>query len=218
MRSRHPVSRVRSWWRRLPARIVLGAGVAVVAIAGLAWQHYHQQVSTGHAQPPQPTVSAPSPAVPGPGDLGDTSVGQLDPPTVTLDANSAADARVVVTRFATNFGSPNGNRDDWLARISPDVSAQLVEQYRLTDIRNVTQAAMTAVDGPVRQEPASLDFDVTYDDGSRIEVDVETGPDGWKAINVVPLSSNGLPAPSSDVAGQQPAVAAAVSGSAQETR
>jgi hypothetical protein len=183
------------------ARLVVGAVVAVVAIAGLAWQHYHQQASAGQDKAPA-SVSAPAPPAPVPGDLGDSTFGQLAPPTVTLDANSVADARAVVTRFATNFGSPNGNQADWLARISPDVSVQLDEQYRLTDIRNVTQAAVTAVDGPVAQAPASLTFDATYDDGSRIEVRMETGPDGWKAVNVLPLSSNGLPAPSGDLAGQ----------------
>ena len=216
MRTRDVVLRVRSWWHRLPARIVLGVAVAVVAIAGLAWQHYHHQPDSARTAPPQATVSAPPPAAPAPGDLGDISAGQIDPPTVSLDANSAADARAVVTRFATNFGSPNGNQADWLARISPDVSAQLIEQYRLTDIRNVTQAAVTSVDGPVAQEPASLTFDVSYDDGSRIEIRMETGPDGWKAVNVLPLDSNGLPAPSGGVAGQQAPAPAAPSGAEDE--
>lgn len=204
MRSNNVIARIQSWWRRVPARIVLGAAVAVVAIAALAWQHYHhqQQAVAGHT-PPAATVNAPAT-----GDLGDNRFEQLAPPTVTLDANSAADARAVATRFATNFGSPNGNRDDWLARITPDVSVQLVEQYRLTDIRNVTQATVSVVDGPVRQEPAGMTFDVSYDDGSRIEVRMETGPDGWKAVNVLPLSSNGLPAPASDLPGTRPAPAA----------
>lgn len=183
------------------ARLVVGAVAAAAVIIGLAWHHHHE-VTAGQQQHPTTAVSAPVPAAPDPADLGDTSFEQLAPPTVALDAGSIADTRAVVTRFATNFGTPNGNQDDWLARIRPDVSIQLIEQYRLTDIRNVTQAAVTAVDGPVAQEPASLTFDVTYDDGSRIEVRMETGPDGWKAVNVLPLSSNGLPAPSGDLAGQ----------------
>ena len=106
------------------------------------------------------------------------------PPTITTDAASQDAARATAQRFATNFGTPNGNRDDWLARICPDVSAQLAEQYRLTDIRNVTQADVTSVDGPVRQEPGTITFDVDYSDGSRIEIRLETGTEGWKVINV----------------------------------
>lgn len=178
---------------RLPRpRVLIAAIIAVAAIAGLIWQHYHQQPDASTPSPPAASVNTPT-QTPG------SSFEQLAPPTVSMDANSAADAKAVVTRFATNFGSPNGNHDDWLARLTPDVSVQLIEQFRLTDIRNVTQAAVAVVDGPVRQEPASMTFDVTYDDGSRIEVRVETGPAGWKAVNVLPLSSNGLPAPSADL-------------------
>lgn len=197
-------------------RVLLVVGVVTVAaaIVGLAWHHH---MTAGQPQHPTAATSAPAPAAQAPADLGDISAGQLVPPTVSVDANSVADARTVVTRFATNFGSPNGNRDDWLARISPDVSAQLVEQYRMTDIRNVTQAAVSAVDGPVRQGPASVTFDVTYDDQSRVEIRMETGPDGWKAVNVLPLNSNGLPAASDEASAQQPPVAAAPT-SAEETK
>jgi hypothetical protein len=139
-------------------------------------------------------------------------VGQLAPPTITSDDPASQDAaRATAQRFATNFGTPNGNRDDWLARIAPDVSAQLAEQYRLTDIRNVTQADVTSVDGPVRQEPGTLSFDVDYSDGSRIEIRLETGTEGWKVINVVPLTSNGVrPAP--DDVLEQPSQTAPTSG------
>lgn len=213
MRIQQLASWARSWWLRLPGRYLLGAVMVTVAIGGLAWQHHRDE--TEASEPAQaPPVNAPAEAH---GDLGDTSVGELAPPTVSVDANSVADARTIAGRFATNFGSPNGNRDDWLARISPDVSPQLVEQYRLTDIRNVTQAAVSAVEGPVRQGPASVTFDVTYDDQSRIEIRMETGPDGWKAVNVLPLSSNGLPAPSDEPSAQQPPAAAGPT-SAEETR
>ncbi|OKH76748.1 hypothetical protein EB73_02320 [Mycobacterium sp. SWH-M3] len=79
----------------------------------------------------------------------------------------------------------------------------------MTDIRNVNQASVSAVDGPVRQGPASTTFDVTYDDQSRIEVRMETGPDGWKAVNVLPLNSNGLPAPGEASGDPQPPANAA---------
>lgn len=201
---------------RIPKALwVLGAVVCVAAVVGLAWHHH--QSTVGQQQQPTTAVSAPVQAAPDPADLGDTSAGQLAPPTVSVDASSMADARTVVTRFATNFGSPNGNRDDWLARITPDVSAQLVEQYRMTDIRNVTQAAVSAVDGPVRQGPASVTFDVTYDDQSRVEIRMETGPDGWKAVNVLPLDSNGLPAPGEASGDPQPPANAAPT-STEETK
>ena len=55
---------------------------------------------------------------------------------------------------------------------------------------------MTSVDGPVRQEPGTITFDVDYSDGSRIEIRLETGTEGWKVINVLPLTSDGVrPAP-----------------------
>ncbi|MEW2484211.1 hypothetical protein AB0876_31960 [Mycobacterium sp. NPDC049093] len=203
-----------SFMRSRRARIAAGAVVAAVAIVGLAW-HHHREATVGQAQPSNPAVNAPASTTPDPADLGDISAGQLVPPTVNVDASAVADARTVVTRFATNFGSPNGNRDDWLARITPDISAQLVEQYRLTDIRNVTQAAVSAVDGPVHQGPASVTFDVTYDDQSRIEIRMETGQQGWKAVDVLPLSSYGLPATSGEAIGQSPADAGPTS--AEET-
>lgn len=138
---------------RLPRpRVLIAAIIAVAAIAGLIWQHYDQQPDAGTPSPPAASVSTPA-QTPG------STFEQLAPPTVSMDANSAADAKAVVTRFATNFGSPNGNHDDWLARLTPDVSVQLIEQFRLTDIRNVTQAAVAVVDGPVRQEPASMTFE-----------------------------------------------------------
>ena len=73
------------------------------------------------------------------------------------------------------------------------MSAQLAEQYRLTDIRNVTQADVTSVDGPVRQEPGTLTFDVDYSDGSRIEIRLETGTEGWKVITGLSLGVRPAP-------------------------
>ena len=135
--------------------------------------------------------------------MGDApAVGQLTPPTLTADAASQDAARAAAQRFATNFATPNGNRDDWLARISGDVSDQLAEQYRLTDIRNVTQADVTSVDGPVRQEPGTITFDVDYSDGSRIEIRLEAGTEGWKVIDVLPLTSLGVRAAPDDVTEQ----------------
>ena len=218
MRTHDAPTRPRLRWGGPRWRILLGAAVAVVAIVGLAWQH-HQQHNTAAPTTPAQTTTAVAAPPPDPGDLGDVSAGQLEPPTVRVDVGAVAAARDVVTRFATNFGSPNGNRDDWLARISPDLSGQLIEQYRLTDIRNVTQAAVSAVDGPVRQAPASVTFDITYTDGSQIEVRLETGPDGWKAVDVVPRNSDGLPAPADTTSGDpQTSPVPAGATSTQESR
>ena len=188
--------RLRIGWRRVPLRIRVGVLVGVIAVAGLMFQHHtHTEQLGGRAATPQVTSSATTPANPAqvgaapPDDGGaDTSVGQTAPPTVVPDASVDA-ARATAQRFATNFASPNGNFDDWLARISPDLSAQLQEQYRLTDIRNVTQATVAAVSGPVSQLPGTMAFQVTYSDGSRIEIRVEMGVEGWKVINVLPLNS-----------------------------
>jgi hypothetical protein len=188
-----PARRIAAGWRRIPRRALMGVAVALAAIAALAWQHHSHAAAKPHAVPPPAAAVAGSAP-----DMGDApAVGQLAPPTLGPNDAAAQDAaRAAAQRFATNFATPNGNRDDWLARISPDVSAQLAEQYRLTDIRNVTQADVTSVDGPVRQEPGTITFDVDYSDGSRIEARLEAGTEGWKVINVLPLTSLGVrPAP-----------------------
>ena len=191
-----PARRIAAWWPRIPRRALLGVAVALTAVAALAWQHHSDAAAKPHHEQ-RPAASAPaSPAAGAPSDAAAPPVGQLAAADDHPDAASQDAAHATAQRFATNFGSPNGNRDDWLARICPDVSAQLAEQYRLTDIRNVTQADVTSVDGPVRQEPGTITFDVDYSDGSRIEIRLETGTEGWKVINVVPLTSNGVrPAP-----------------------
>jgi hypothetical protein len=193
--------RLRGWVRRIPPRIRLGVVVAIVAMAGLFWQNTsHVDARSGHHHQQRPTASAaPTPApetAAAPGEyFGDNpNVGQLPAPTVAPQVASIDAARAVAQRFSTNFGSPNGNRDDWLARISPDTSAQLMEQYRLTDIRNVTQAAVQSVDGPLNELPGAAAFHATYSDGSQIEIRVEIASDGWKVVNVLPVTTEGLPA------------------------
>ncbi|QNJ89959.1 hypothetical protein HZU40_00425 (plasmid) [Mycolicibacterium fluoranthenivorans] len=184
--------RVMAAWRRIPRRAQLGLAVAALAVAALAWQHHSATATPHDVAPPAAAAAAPAPgSAP---DLGDApTVGQLAPPTIGPSDPAAQDAaRATVQRFATNFATPNGNRDDWLARITGDVSAQLAEQYRLTDIRNVTQADVTSVDGPVHQEPGTITFDVDYSDGTRIEIRLEASTDGWNVINVLPLTSLGV--------------------------
>jgi hypothetical protein len=198
----------RRWWQRISRRMLLGLGVAVLAIGTLVWQHYD---GTTPGQPPAATTpttsSAPTPTPPAQGspDLGDDpDVDQLPPATLAAADPATQDAaRTTAQRFATNFATPNGNREDWLSRLTPDVSLQLARQFRLTDIRNVTQAAVTEVTGPVRQEPGSAVFDVGYDDGSRIEIQLEDGTEGWKVVDVEPLASPDGSAPADEP--EQPA-------------
>jgi hypothetical protein len=189
----------RRWWQRIPRRALLGLAVAVLAIGALVWQHYDTAPGQQPAAPAPTTSSAPGPTPPAQGspDLGDDpDVDQLPPATLTATDPATQDAaRTTAQRFATNFATPNGNREDWLARITPDVTLQLARQYRLTDIRNVTQAAVTDVTGPARQAPGSAVFDVGYDDGSRIEIQLEDGTEGWKVIDVEPLATTDGPAP-----------------------
>jgi hypothetical protein len=188
--------RLRGWLRRIPPRTRLGVAIALVAVAGLVWQHHSQtgQAAGPATQQPAASSAAPSAAAVS-GDFGDNpDVGQLAAPTVAPQAASMDAARAVAQRFATNFGSPNGNRDDWLARISPDLSAQLMEQYRLTDIRNVTQAAVTSVAGPLDELSGAVAFRATYSDGSQTEIRLDLQADGWKVVNVLPATAEGAPA------------------------
>ncbi|SIJ21723.1 Uncharacterised protein [Mycobacteroides abscessus subsp. abscessus] len=191
---------ISTWWRRIPLRVRLGAVVAVVAVAGLIWQQ-DNRVDTGTETAAQSsTSSSPTPTPNDDADGSDSSSASgtySDPDPGTLPAPDATvdGARATSERFAKNFGTPNGNFDDWYARISPELSPQLQEQYRLTDIRNITQSPLTAVLGPVSQLPGSMSFRANYADGSGIEIRVEMGVEGWKVINVLPVAgASGPPA------------------------
>jgi hypothetical protein len=106
-------------------------------------------------------------------------------------------ARVVAQRFAGNFAAPNNNRDDWLNRIDADVSPQLREQYQLTDIRNVNQATVTGLVGPLDVLPGAVAFRASYSDDSQIQMHLELALDGWKIVNVVPVQAAPPAAPGS---------------------
>jgi hypothetical protein len=212
--STQPSQQPRRWWQRIPRRVLLGLAVAVLAIGALVWQHYDTTAGQQPAASSPTTSSAPGPTPPAQGspDLGDDpDVDQLPPATLAATDPATQDAaRATAQRFAANFAAPNGNREDWLSRITPDVSLQLARQYRLTDIRNVTQAAVTDVTGPVRQAPGTATFDVGYDDGSRIEIQLEDGTEGWKVIDVEPLTT--VDDPASADGPEQPAPAAPPTG------
>lgn len=181
-------------WRRIPGRIKLGVLIGVVAVAALTVQHYSGP--RPEDSPPAATDTA-APLPSGEFDAGHAH-GEFQPEPTDLppppDYSQEA-ARAVTERFATNFGAPNGNFDDWLARISPDVSAELQEQYRLTDIRNVAQATVLSVTGPVNALAPAPAFQVAYSDGSRVEITVEMDIAGWKVSSVVPLDPATPPAP-----------------------
>lgn len=192
------------WWRlrillrRVPLRTRLGLVVAAIAIAGLAWQHGTHTAPHPTDAPGTPHASSAPPA-PAPG--GDTTsapnspIPQEDPALLTPDA-SVDGARNTVQRFAANFASPAGGFDGWYARISPDLSAQLQAQYRLTDIRNVNSAAVQSVTGPTDHQPGTMAFVVDYSDNTRVQIRVDMGVEGWKVINVVPVdAAPGDPAP-----------------------
>lgn len=184
--------RLRAWLLRIPLRVRVAVIVGVIAIAGLVWQHYTSIDPTAiHSQQTPAGTSGAAPpvnAVPPDGEFGDTRVGQEPAPTAVPDASVSA-ARATAERFAVNFASPNGDFDDWFARICTDVSAQLQQQYRLTDIRNLTQAKVQSVVGPLDPLPGTMGFQISYSDGSQVQIRVEMGVEGWKVINVLPMNT-----------------------------
>jgi hypothetical protein len=208
------LARLRHQWRRIPLRTRMGLLIAVVAIAGLAWQHYS---SVETAAPGSDQQAAQEDEINHDGhDHDGHALGEYQPDPSELPPPpdfSPEAARVTAERFATNFASPNGNRDDWLARISPDVMPELLDQYRLTDIRNVPQATVAQVNGPMTADPAVPTFQVAYSDGSSVEATLEMAIGGWKVSSVVPLDSPAEPtgtAPSADPAAPVAPVAPAV--------
>lgn len=188
MRARLEMLRWR--WRQIPGRIRLGAAIAIVAIAGLIWQHDAAGDAAGNQAP---THSAENPQH-AQAQAEETAAA---PATVTPD-----DARITATRFASNLASPNGSHDDWVKRLTPDTKADLLAQYQSTDITTVAQTSVTQVNGPMSTDPSVPTFAVSYGDGSRIQVTLELDASGWKVSSVVPVS----PAAGPDTA--VPAVAA----------
>ena len=71
---------------------------------------------------------------------------------------------------------------------------ELLDQYRLTDIRNVPQATVAHVNGPMAADPAVPTFQITYSDGSSVETTLEMAIGGWKVSSVVPVDSPAGPA------------------------
>jgi hypothetical protein len=182
---------LRHRWRTIPVRIRVGAAAAVIAVAGLTWQHHADIVATtatpaaqqptglGTAMGEQPAVSA-TPTTPS----------ELPTP---VDVSIAA-ARGTAERFATNFATPNGDRDGWLARISGDVSPELLGQYESTDLATVPQTTVSQVAGPMGADPGVATFQVDYADGSRLEATLELGEAGWKVSSAIPVERSAPPA------------------------
>ncbi|QNJ89958.1 hypothetical protein HZU40_00415 (plasmid) [Mycolicibacterium fluoranthenivorans] len=210
MRTR--LAQLRYHWRRIPLRTRMGLLIAVVAIAGLAWQH-NSTVETAAPRPDQQAAQD--------GEIshdghdhndGGHALGEYQPDPSELAAPpdfSPEAARVTAERFATNFASPNGDRDDWLARISADVMPELLDQYRLTDIRNVPQATVAQVNGPMAADPAVPTFQVSYSDGSSVETTLEMAVGGWKVSSVVPVDHPAAPLPSPSPTAPEPVAPAA---------
>ncbi len=204
--------RVQRRWRAMPTRTRVGVLIAVIALAGLMWQH-----STAKAPAPAPAAEAHNHSH-DEDDLTGHAVGEYQLPDpdeeatlrcrqrpglqcgMTVDLTLPA-ARDTAQRFASNFASPNGNRDDWLARVSADVTPGLAAQYRLTDIRNVPQATVTEVNGPTDQMPGAMTFEATYNDGTKLALVVAMAGDSWKVDSVVPI-----PSPAAPTIGRPPAV------------
>lgn len=188
---RQRLALLRHRWRTIPARIRVGAAAAVIAVAGLTWQHHADVASTtatSSAQQPTSlgTALAEQPAV----SAAPTTPSEMPTP---VDVSIAA-ARGTAERFATNFATPNGDRDGWLARISADVSPELLGQYESTDLATVPQTTVTQVAGPMGADPGVATFQVDYADGSRLEATLELGEAGWKVSSVIPVERSAPPA------------------------
>lgn len=182
---RHRFAQLRYRLRTIPPRIRMGALIAAVAIAGLTWQYY----SIEHAAPTAEQHAVHDATTPDGHDHDGHALGeyQPDPSELRPPDFSPGAARRTAARFASTFASPNGNRDDWLARISGDVMPELLDQYRLTDIRNVPQTTVVQVSALIAADPAAPTFQVAYSDGSRVETTLEMSVDGWKVSTVVPV-------------------------------
>lgn len=178
----------RARWRagRIPPALRLGLGAGLLVLAGLMWTQY------GHTASDQPQAASAQESGTHDDDhdhaAHDTSgEGQLNDamlPDWTPDA-----ARAATERFAANFANPAGGHAEWLARLAPDTDSALLDQYRLTDIRNVPQATVTAVDGPIGETAGSAIFHISYSDGARSQVELYMDRRGWKIATVIPLDA-----------------------------
>lgn len=139
--------------------------------------------------PTQPASTASGPSAP----AADAPL----PGTGTPPDTSLAAAHATIERFARNFASPNGDHSDWLQRISGDVMPELLEQYRLTDIRNLPQATVAATTAVASDTvPSTYQvLQIQYSDGFRMEVVAEITAQGWKVSTVEPVESPPPPTP-----------------------
>ena len=200
-------------WRRIPMRTRMGALIAIIAIAGLTWQYYTVEDVAPTAEQVTPGEIDHEGHDHGPEDGHAHGEYQPDPSELPPPPDFSPEAaRVIAERFASNFASPNGNRD-WIARITPDVMPELLDQYRLTDIRNVPQASVARVDGPLAADPILPTFQIVYSDGSAVETTLEMAIDGWKISTVVPVQPQAPPPPAAATAdpAQPPAAPAPTS-------
>lgn len=158
--------------------IMMTAAAVICVIAG-----------TKTATPPP--VSTHSPTVPATiagADQGPDPSGAGQPPPSPPDFSPQA-AHATVSRFATNFASANGDRDGWLSRISGDVVPELLDQYALTDIRNLPRSTLQVMSA-VRTDtvPSTYQvFRVAYSDSSELDIVVEMTAEGWKIGTVEPV-------------------------------
>lgn len=203
---RYRVALLRHRLRKIPPRTRMGALIAVVAITGLIWQHNAAEDSSSPASDPPIAQEQPDHAI---HNHDGHALGEYQPDPSELPPPpdfSPETARVTAQRFASNFAAPNGNHEDWLARLSPDVMPELLDQYRLTDIRNVPQTDVVEVSGPTTSDPAAPTFLVAFNDGSNVETTLEMTIDGWKVSIVVPVDAPSAPsAPPAEPAAPTPA-------------
>lgn len=208
---KHRLAQLRWRWQRLSSRARIAMVVAAVAIAGLCWQHYGNPTPAQQAPAP-PAATDTGTAIASAHDHEGHALGEYQPDPADLPPPpdfSPEAARHTVARFAANFAAPQDDRDQWLARLTPDVMPELADQYRLTDIRNVPAATVAQVRGPLRPDPVAPTFEVAYSDGSAVEATVAMATSGWKVATVVPVqlstAAGAAPEPEPAVSAPPPA-------------
>ena len=132
------LAQLRYQWRRIPLRTRMGLLIAVVAIAGLAWQHYSSVETTA---PESDQQAAQEGEINHDGhDHDGHALGEYQPDPSELPPPpdfSPAAARVTAERFATNFAFPNGGAESFSRSLRVKAAALPTSSATASTIRAI---------------------------------------------------------------------------------